>query len=90
MNYSEILKSAISNTQLSLSQICKQLNEFGPKIEKGYLSKLQNGKIPPAGDKLNEVLSVVLDIDPLELKTAAYREKIPADVLKNLLKINTA
>ncbi|MER2107439.1 MAG: hypothetical protein ABS949_10920 [Solibacillus sp.] len=54
-------------------------------MDKSYLSKLQNNKIPPASDKVNEAIANLLCIDPLELKAAAYVEKIPNDVLEKIL-----
>jgi len=85
MIYSVLLKSAIDNSRLSLSEISHELREFGFSADKTYLSKLQNGRIPPASNKLNEALADILDVDALELKVAAYREKIPKDVLEKLI-----
>jgi transcriptional regulator with XRE-family HTH domain len=90
MTYSENLKAAILNAGLSLDQICWRLSKIGFKTHKGYLSKLQNGKVSPAGDRLNECLALILGVDPLELKAAAYREKIPNEVLQKLQATNTA
>lgn len=90
MVYSTILKNAISKIDLSLTQICNRLESYGLKTNKAHLSKLQNGKLPPAGDRLNEALAIVLGIDPVVLKTAAYKEKIPADVLEKLKETNSA
>ena len=70
---------------LSLSQIARRLEKNGINIDKSYLSKLQNGKITPAGERINDAIAEVLGIDKLELKVAAYREKIPKDVLEKLL-----
>ena len=85
MNYSVLLKSAIDNSRLSLNEISLELKELGFSADKTYLSKLQNGRIPPASNKLNEALAKILHVDALELKVAAYREKIPKDVLEKLL-----
>ena len=85
MRYTEILKANIMASDLSLSQIARRLEKKGINIDKSYLSKLQNGKIPPAGERINDAIAEVLGIDKLELKVAAYREKIPKDVLEKLL-----
>lgn len=85
MRYTEILKANIMASDLSLSQIARRLEKNGINIDKSYLSKLQNGKIPPAGERINDAIAEVLGIDKLELKVAAYREKIPPDVLEKLL-----
>ena len=85
VRYTEILKANIMASDLSLSQIARRLEKNGINIDKSYLSKLQNGKIPPAGERINDAIAEVLGIDKLELKVAAYREKIPKDVLEKLL-----
>ncbi|WP_138756455.1 XRE family transcriptional regulator [Paenibacillus sinopodophylli] len=85
MKYSELLKNSIKKEKLTLNEISEQLENLGRKTNKIYISKLQNGKLPPASDNLNDVLAKILNIDPIELMTAAYREKIPPDVLKRLV-----
>ena len=82
--YDVRLKNAIAKSGMSLTEICVAVKAFGFKTGKTYLSKLQNGKIPPAGDDLNDALAQVLNIDSVELRTAAYQEKIPKDVLEHL------
>lgn len=84
MIYANRLKKTIAKSGMSLTEICVAVRVFGFKTDKTYLSKLQNGKIPPAGDDLNDALAQVLNIDSVELRTAAYQEKIPKDVLEHL------
>ncbi|WP_028590313.1 helix-turn-helix domain-containing protein [Paenibacillus massiliensis] len=86
MKYSTLLKHSIEKKSLSLGEVAERLKLIGQRTNKAYISKLQNGKIPPAGDKLNDALAEVLEIDPVELKAAAYLEKIPPDVLKRMNK----
>ncbi|WPS85685.1 XRE family transcriptional regulator (plasmid) [Brevibacillus halotolerans] len=85
MKYSEMLSLAITQSGLKLSKIAEMVgNITGTQPTTQYLSRLQNGANPPGADKLNDALSQVLGIDALELKVAAYREKIPQDVLEKL------
>lgn len=84
MNYSQMLRKAINNSNMSLSEIAAELRKHDLRTTKFHLSKLQNGKLPPAGDKLNDAIAKVLGIDPIEFKAAAYREKISPDVLEKL------
>lgn len=86
MSYSKMMRESIQKSNLSLSKICEMLKPFGFKTNKAYLSNLQNGKLPPGSNSLNEALAQVLGIDPVDLKLAAYQEKIPKDVLKKLTK----
>ncbi|MEK3987428.1 helix-turn-helix transcriptional regulator [Paenibacillus sp. FSL K6-3166] len=84
MKYSEMLKDSIRKEKLTLNEISERLENLGRKTNKIYISKLQNGKLPPASDNLNDALAKILNIDPVELMAAAYREKIPPEVLKRL------
>lgn len=85
ISYANILANAIDHSGLTLLQICELVSEKqGNKPAMQYLSRLKNSKVPPAGDKLNDALAEVLNIDPLELKAAAYREKIPLEILNKI------
>lgn len=83
--YAEILSDAISYSGLKLEKIADLVGEItGTRPSREYISRLQNGKNKPASDQLNDALAQILKIDPIELKAAAYREKIPPEVLKIL------
>lgn len=83
-SYSLFLRSSIKSSGLTLDEICTAFKKSNVRIAKPYLSKLQNGKVPPASNKTNELLAGVLGIDPLELISAAYKEKIPPEVFQRL------
>lgn len=84
MKYSDLLRSAIERADLTLPQICRRVALLGQNINKSYLSKLQTGHAQPARDAINESLAEVLAIDPLDLRTAAYLERIPSDVVERI------
>ena len=86
VSYKEILKEAISNSGKSLNLITKECYVKGLNISSSYLSRLQNGKMPPASDKANKIVAEVINIDADKLILAAYREKIPPEILKKLAK----
>lgn len=83
LSYSELLKKYIENSELSLSQIETKLREKGLSTNKAYISKLQNGKLPPAGDEINKALAEVLGGDEEELILVSYAEKAP--ILKEII-----
>ncbi|UFU00333.1 hypothetical protein KO561_05120 [Radiobacillus kanasensis] len=89
MNYSELLRSFISSSGLSLSKISLLLKERGFSTDKGYLSKLQNGKIPPAGEELNRAIAEITGGDPEELITVAYLEKAPDNIKQIFQYVNS-
>lgn len=76
MNYATMLQNAISLKNLSLSKLCFQLARKDIWIDRAILSKIQNGKLPPAKDRVNIVLAEILEIDGTKLRLAAARETI--------------
>ncbi|WP_438494982.1 XRE family transcriptional regulator [Paenibacillus sp. IHBB 3054] len=85
MIYRDLIKNAMEEKNLSLRQISNLITElYGIQIDSSYLSKLRSGEKPPASDKINDVLAKFLDLDAIELKAAAYREKIPPEVLARI------
>lgn len=85
MKYTDMIERGLEDKSLNLRKTADLITEkSGLKVDHSYLSKLKNGSKPPASDKLNDALAEILGLDPIELKAAGYREKIPADVLKQL------
>ncbi|MCC3381951.1 XRE family transcriptional regulator [Paenibacillus farraposensis] len=88
MSYSTMLKSAIKNADLSLAQICRRVNRFGFKLDPAILSKMQNGKHPPAKDELNIILAQVLGIDAGELRVAAIKQVLPKELIELIQRVS--
>ncbi|MEE3805484.1 helix-turn-helix transcriptional regulator [Lysinibacillus fusiformis] len=84
MKYAELLQSYIEQSRLTLDEISEKISEKGLTASKQYLSKLQNGKTPPASEKLNLVLAEILDGDSDILEFFSYVEKAP-DPVKAIL-----
>lgn len=85
MRYKQLIEKGLRENNLSLGEAAMLISQkSGISADRSYLSKLKSGAKPPASDKLNDVIADVLSIDPLKLKVAAYREKIPLDVLEML------
>ncbi|KIL45731.1 transcriptional regulator [Jeotgalibacillus soli] len=85
--YSEMLSKSVEESGLKLDKIADLIeNQIGSKPSKEYLSRLKNGKTSPASNKINDALARILGIDPWDLKTAAYREKVPHEVIKRFQK----
>lgn len=85
MKYTALIEQGLINKNLNLRKAAELIFEkSGIKVDYSYLSKLKNGSKPPASEKLNEAIAQVLEIDPIELKAAAYREKISPEVLEKL------
>lgn len=84
VRYHDLLDKYISDSRLSLREIARRCHKKGLGIDHSYISKLKRNVMPPASDKVNEILANVLGADPDALLIAAYREKIPANIVEKL------
>jgi len=84
MNYSELLQSYIKKSNLTLDEISEKLSSYKLSATKQYLSKLQNGKTPPASDELNRALAEITGGDAESLLLAGHIEKAPPEVQDQL------
>lgn len=87
MKYSELLRTYIKNSGLSLSAISDLLKEEGFSISKGYISMLQNGKTDPGSEELNRALAKVTGGSVDDLMMAALMEKAPHEIKEKLLRL---
>ena len=80
MKYAELLQSYIEQSRLTLDEISEKISEKGLTASKQYISKLQNGKTPPASEKLNTALAEILDGDVKKLEFLSFVEKAPESI----------
>lgn len=81
-SYSAQLKQGIERKGISLAQVCFRLAKKDVFLDKAVLSKMQNGKHPPAKDDANMAIAEVLGIDPNKLRLAAAREILPESLIE--------
>lgn len=84
MRYSEILSKYIKASGMTLVDIVRECSANGIELTTSYLSKLKNGKMAPPRDRINKALEKVLNCKEDQLLVAAYREKIPEEIMKKL------
>lgn len=88
--YHEILLQAAKASGWSLCEIARRCKRKGIPVSEVYLSKLSRGLCAPASDKINRAivneLSLLTDITYEQLSLAAYKERIPKDVLQAIRK----
>lgn len=77
MRYQTMLRKAIEKKGLSLTQISFRLAKKDICLDKSVISKIQNGKLPPARDEVNIALAEILDIDMNQFRLAAAKEILP-------------
>lgn len=70
--YYKLLRQYIKNSNLSLTDIAKELNKLGFSKDKSYLSKLQNAKLTPPEEKLTRAIAKVTGGNAEELIWCAY------------------
>ncbi|WP_129691609.1 helix-turn-helix domain-containing protein [Gottfriedia acidiceleris] len=70
--YYKLLRQYIKNSNLSLTDIAKELNKLGFSKDKSYLSKLQNAKLTPPEEKLTRTIAKVTGGNAEELIWCAY------------------
>ncbi|UPM52493.1 helix-turn-helix transcriptional regulator [Gottfriedia acidiceleris] len=70
--YYKLLKQYIKNSNLSLTEIAKELNKLGFSKDKSYLSKLQNAKLTPPEEKLTRAIAKVTGGNAEDLIWCAY------------------
>lgn len=80
-----MLKHGIEMNRYSLKQVCFKLAKRDIWLDKAVLSKMQNGKLPPAKDDINIILAEILNINPDEFRLAAVKETLPMELF-NLIK----
>jgi ribosome-binding protein aMBF1 (putative translation factor) len=85
MDYQTLLKKGIEKKNMSLTQLSFRLAKKDICLDKSILSKLQNGKLPPAKDGVNIALAEILEIDIDQFRLAAAREILPKSLF-NLIK----
>lgn len=82
MRYSELIEKGINDNKLSLSQVCMKLAKSDIWLDRATLSKLKNGKLPPAKDKVNIALASALGIDASSFRIAAAKELIDPELFE--------
>lgn len=80
MNYADLLKTYIKQSRYTLEEISELLLKKGLSASREHLSRLQNGKTPPASEELNRAIAEITGGDPEALIVAAYKEKAPPEV----------
>lgn len=85
--YSELLKTYITNSDLSLREISRRCDSRGTPVSQAYISKLLKEDVPPASEDINRALAEVTGGDPEQLIMAGYIEKAPEEVQKLLEEI---
>ena len=82
MPYSKLLRKVIAESGYTATQIVEECNKKGRSIDKAYISKLVNGKVPPPKEDLSRMLANICNVNEQELVIEGYIDKAPIEVLE--------
>lgn len=87
MSYSKVLRKLIAESGYTYSEIAEKCNEYGRKIDKAYLSRVVNGKVPAPSEDLSRILAKIFSTDERKLVLEGYLEKAPEEIINAFLEI---
>ena len=82
--YKDLLSCYIRKSGLSLRQIARRCRDRGQHIDSSYISKLQNGHLPPPSEDVSRVLADVLGGNSDVFVYLGYIAKAPAIIRQKL------
>lgn len=80
MPYSRLLKQVIADSGYTNKELLQKCTEEGVKIDKAYLSKLSNGKVPPPSEEVSRAIARICGVDESLLVIEGYVDKAPEEV----------
>lgn len=81
MAYYKLLRKIVTDSGYNAKQIIEECNNQGRKIDKAYLSKLLNNKIPPPSEKVSRIIANVCNADERLLVLEGYIDKAPKEII---------
>lgn len=80
MPYYKLLNNIIADSNYTAQEIINGCNKEGVKIDKAYMSKLRNNKVPAPSEEISRAISKVCNIDERMLVLEGYIDKAPKEV----------
>lgn len=80
MPYSKLLKKIIAESGLTSKEVINKCHESGRKIDKAYLSKLLNNKVPAPSEDLSRMIANICNADERRLVLEGYIDKAPNEI----------
>lgn len=87
MPYNKLLTKVIAESGYSISYIVEKCREKGKNIDKSYLSKLQNGRVPAPAEETSRIIANVCNVDERILVIEGYIDKAPKEIKEAFLSI---
>lgn len=80
MPYSKLLKKVIAESGYTNKEIIEECNKRNRKIDKAYLSKLQNNKVPAPSEEISRTIANICNVDERLLVLEGYIDKAPKEI----------
>lgn len=80
MPYSKLLNKIIAESDYTAKDIVAECNNMGLKIDKTYLSKIRNNKLPPPAEEVSRAIAKVCNVDERLLVLEGYIDKAPKEI----------
>lgn len=80
MPYSKLLMKVIAESGYTSKEIVEQCNDRGKKIDRAYLSKLLNNKVPAPSEEVSRIIANICNIDERLLVLEGYIDKAPKEI----------
>ncbi len=80
MSYSNLLRKVIVESGYNSTEIIKECNKRGRKIDKAYFSRLLNNKTQPPSEELSRIISDICQVDERKLVLEGYIDKAPNEI----------
>lgn len=80
MSYNKLLKKIIAESGYTSKDIVEEFNKREKSIDKAYLSKLLNNKLPPPSEEVSRTISQICGVDERLLILEGYMEKAPKEI----------
>lgn len=84
MPYSKLLKKIIVESGYTNRDIIEKCNKRDRKIDKAYLSKLQNNKVPAPSEEISRTIANICGTDERLLVLEGYIDKAPKEIKEAL------
>lgn len=80
MPYYKLLNNIIASTNYTAQQIINECNKEGLKINKAYMSKLRNNKVPAPSENVSRTIAKICNVDERLLVLEGYIDKAPKEI----------
>jgi hypothetical protein len=87
MPYSKLLMKVVAESGKTSKEIIDECNKRGRNIDKAYMSKLLNDKVPPPSEEISRMIADICEFDEKKLVLEGYIDKAPKEIYEAFVSI---